>query len=150
MIGMQIQAGQRFGRLTVVEEAPRRKGERWWRCRCDCGREVETEESHLKNGHTKSCGCYRREAPKSKRRDLRGRSYGRLFVLEEDPQRPGFWRCQCSCGRIVSCYKENLTSGSTRSCGCLQDENRRENFARSIHFVEGTNVERIASSACSR
>ena len=39
------------------------------------------EESHLKSGHTKSCGCYRRELPRQRQLDLTGRRYGRLLVL---------------------------------------------------------------------
>ena len=47
--------GQKFGRLTVLEHVCNRK----WRCRCECGKETIVEACHLKNGHTKSCGCLR-------------------------------------------------------------------------------------------
>lgn len=61
--------GLRFGRLTVVEEAARRnKKHRYWLCLCDCGRETIVESSHLRSGHTKSCGCYRMELPREQRR----------------------------------------------------------------------------------
>lgn len=29
-----------------------------WKCRCDCGKEFVTSGVYLRNGHTKSCGCY--------------------------------------------------------------------------------------------
>lgn len=51
--------GQRFGMLTVVERAPNRGKDTMWLCRCDCGNEIASTPSHLKSGHTKSCGCFR-------------------------------------------------------------------------------------------
>lgn len=32
-----------------------------WLCRCDCGSEMMTTSHHLREGHTKSCGCLQRE-----------------------------------------------------------------------------------------
>ena len=54
--------GRRFGRLTALREAG--PGPSWqmrWVCRCDCGREVTVYKANLLSGHTKSCGCLRRE-----------------------------------------------------------------------------------------
>lgn len=54
--------GQKFGRLTVVEEAGRDKRRHvLWRCRCECGQEVIASSDHLRSGHTISCGCFRSE-----------------------------------------------------------------------------------------
>lgn len=54
--------GKIFGRLTVIEEAPRSLvGILRWKCVCVCGIEVIVQGPSLKNGHTKSCGCYMRE-----------------------------------------------------------------------------------------
>jgi hypothetical protein len=54
--------GRRFGRVTVLEfvELNNNGGARW-RCRCDCGTVFETNAASLVHGHTKSCGCYRKE-----------------------------------------------------------------------------------------
>ena len=35
-----------------------------WSCRCDCGKKVKVKAFHLKSGHTKSCGCLRKEIAK--------------------------------------------------------------------------------------
>ena len=35
-----------------------------WECLCDCGNIVNVAGSALKNGNTKSCGCYKREMDK--------------------------------------------------------------------------------------
>lgn len=60
--------GQTINRLVVIREAGRDKGGRvLWLCRClgkngdDCGKEVVVEGNHLRDGHTKSCGCLKRE-----------------------------------------------------------------------------------------
>jgi len=56
--------GQRFGRLIVVEEIGISKhGRIIWKCQCDCGNEHIAISNNLRNGDTKSCGCYRKENP---------------------------------------------------------------------------------------
>ena len=141
--------GKTFGRLTAIQpvvKAGNRK--RFWLCSCTCGGQAVVEESHLKSGHTKSCGCYRRECPRQRQRDLTGRRYGRLLVLGPVVEADGSiqnWECLCDCGKKVVCYKENLYSGSTRSCGCLRDQQRKDRMKKALHFVDGTCIERIAS-----
>lgn len=56
--------GKRYNKLTVIEEAPSKprviKGKvysrRFWKCKCDCGREAVVAQDHLIGGHTTSCG----------------------------------------------------------------------------------------------
>lgn len=55
-------AGQRFGRLTVVEFTGRRGRGSYWRCACDCGRGHVAESRDLRRGDTTSCGCRKLEA----------------------------------------------------------------------------------------
>ena len=54
--------------------------------------------------------------------------------------RPGrmsdYWLCQCDCGKQCICQKENLRSGVTRSCGCLQEAQRKVNMKKTIHFMD--------------
>ena len=140
--------GRRYGRLTVCREIKQAAKSRrhYWLCRCDCGKEKTVEESHLKTGHTKSCGCYRKELPSSRRIDLTGRQFGRLKVLEEadNSNRTGeYWKCVCSCGRLIEASKESLCAGKTKSCGCLQAETRKKKHEKSDSFcrrnLPGTN-----------
>lgn len=54
--------GQRIGRLVVLErDLSRGKRPTMWKCKCDCGNIISAQGSGLRNGHTKSCGCYGRE-----------------------------------------------------------------------------------------
>lgn len=115
-----IQAGQRFGRLTTLEPSDQRKnGYVLWRCRCDCGSELLVESRHLKRGTIHDCGCNSVKA----RRDLRGMRFGRLVVLSETDRRAQggtvVWRCQCDCGRTAEVSSRQLLNGYTKSCGCL-------------------------------
>ncbi len=54
--------GNKYGKLLVLDYIPRSLHKRTkYKCVCDCGNEVIVEGSKLKNGHTKSCGCIRKE-----------------------------------------------------------------------------------------
>lgn len=118
--------GRIFGKLTVVGDSGRRSsnGHLSWRCRCNCeeGKTVDVASAHLISGHTRSCGCLRRELGRKKRIDLTGRRYGRLMVEGDSGRRTRgrmvLWRCRCKCGETVYVQTGNLKNGNTRSCGC--------------------------------
>lgn len=61
--------------------------------------------------------------------DVVGKKFGRLVVLKELPERIGnriVCECQCDCGNVIDVKKMYLTTGESRSCGCIksgQDEN---------------------------
>lgn len=60
--------GQRFSRLLVLEESGREEsGNILWKCRCDCGAIKVVCGVSLRSGHTKSCGCLRREIASSRK-----------------------------------------------------------------------------------
>lgn len=67
--------------------------------------------------------------------DLSGRRFGRLTVLwpicytRSNQIR---WLCQCSCGNFSFPTRGELIQVHTRSCGCLEIENRR-----TVHLVHG-------------
>jgi len=60
--------------------------------------------------------------------DLTGKVFNRLTVLgdfgDRDNQNKIKWKCQCICGAIKYISGPQLKSGKTKSCGCLQTENR--------------------------
>lgn len=105
--------GQRYGSLTAIKYC----GNSRWLFRCDCGNEKIILGSNVRKGTTKSCGCQQNNPP----RDLTGKRYGRLTVLKYDGN--AHWLCRCSCGTIKSIFVSDFTSGRTRSCGCLANEN---------------------------
>lgn len=57
--------GKRFGRLTVIElDHIGNYRSTWWKCHCDCGKEVVVYRGSLTSGDTVSCGCYHEEFKK--------------------------------------------------------------------------------------
>lgn len=122
--------GQRYGRLEVIEESDPHytSGGRkiyMWECRCDCGNTIKVSTAHLRSGHTVSCGCKGRESLKHEINDLVGKKFGRLTVVEQAPYRTYGrvrWKCVCDCGNHIEVDGCHLTSGHTKSCGCLRSE----------------------------
>lgn len=58
-------AGYRFGRLMAIRPLRRRHtttGAVRWACLCDCGNSVTVASTSLRSGHTRSCGCWHRDA----------------------------------------------------------------------------------------
>lgn len=55
--------GQKFHRLTVIEFSHIEKNPHrvYWKCLCDCGNIISTRSASLRNGHAKSCGCFKSE-----------------------------------------------------------------------------------------
>lgn len=63
-------------------------------------------------------------------KNLAGQKFSRLTVLGEAGRTPGqnvIWNCACACGGSAQATSRNLTSGKTRSCGCLQREKAAAN-----------------------
>lgn len=110
--------GQLFGRLTAVSYA----GDRRWNCVCVCGASTCVSTQQLKNGHSTSCGCFRKEyLSMLKTVDLSGRKFGRLTVISHagaTKQAKAKWNCICECGTEKAVVGSALVNGSLISCGC--------------------------------
>ena len=77
---IDLQPGQRSGRLVVVERAGSKPGggQRLWVCRCDCGLLVHVAGSELKRGRVRSCGCLGQES-RSKTHRRHGKAGTRIY-----------------------------------------------------------------------
>lgn len=79
-------SGQTFGRLTALSRAPNQvhrgggKATRW-NCICFCGKAVTVLAHSLTKGNTKSCGCWKREAPNGMTTHGHARGYKRSGTL---------------------------------------------------------------------
>ena len=79
--------GPRFGRLTITERCGTDSGgNAKWLCICDCGGDTIATTSHLRGGHTQSCGCLRMERLKTEGKVTRFKekhalSYSRLYRI---------------------------------------------------------------------
>lgn len=57
-------------------------------------------------------------------KDLTGQRFGKLTVIGIGTRKNNaiVWECQCDCGNVTTVRGSNLTSGLTKSCGCLRAE----------------------------
>lgn len=130
--------GKKFGRLTVVKPLKERKnGAIQYLCKCECGNESKVRGDQLKDGTTKSCGCLYDEMT----HELTGKKFGRLTAIRKTDIQRGiakyiYWECECKCGSKTVVSSNSLVGGHTRSCGCLQDEWRRNYSGKKHHFYK--------------
>ena len=122
--------GKVFEKLTVIERAEKpngvKGGDAYWLCKCECGTETIVMGKSLKNGKTKSCGCYRHE---KNVKNLIGLKFGKLTVVRElelNQEGRQLWECQCDCGNIHVTNGRNLQMGTCSSCGCLTSKGEAE------------------------
>ena len=97
--------GQKFNKLYVLKKADNKKSRIFWLCRCDCGNTRTLPGNHLKNGHTKSCGCLRpNKSIKKTCKNCRT-----LFLIKENRLKENKGRGTFCCD---NCYKQyQKTSG---------------------------------------
>lgn len=122
--------GNKYTRLTVLEYAEERYQKYYnghhrttWKCQCDCGNICYVTSENLKRGDTPSCGCITKENRRASLKDLSGQRYGHLTVLKWIGTIQGnskYW-VKCDCGKEYEIYAQNLTQGSTQSCGCAKE-----------------------------
>lgn len=118
--------GRVFGRLTVIKKSGTQDnpGRIMWDCKCDCGNKCRVRGDVLRRPDgkgTRSCGCIIAN-------DLTGRRFGRIKVLGRAGRRGKrgetyLYKVQCDCGKAWTVTSCQLTSGDTKSCGCLSREN---------------------------
>lgn len=114
---LKILIGQKFSKLTVIEEGISRHGHTTWKCQCDCGNIKIVVGSHLKAGYIKSCGDSK---CRPNFQDLTGQKFGRLTAIEFSHIEKGhasIWKYQCDCGKFVLYRSDQVKSGHTKTCG---------------------------------
>ncbi len=131
-------AGQRFGRLQVIEKAYNKNRNTYWKCVCDCGNVVVKRGVSLKRGETKSCGCYNRDLTIA-----RNKSWA--YKMPQDKRLYGIYY-----GMRTRCY--NKTDSSYRSYGArgitvcdewLEDFYAFQDWAFSNGYREDLSIDRI-------
>ena len=116
--------GLRFGKLVVVKDVGRKNRRVLWECKCDCGESTNIISTSLMGGHTTSCGC-------ANVKGLIGQRFGKLVVMGYTKKRSRgsvIWKCKCDCGKYKNVVSKSLTSGGTKSCGCLSQGVDHHNY----------------------
>lgn len=110
--------GLKFNRLTVIEEISKQLKSHnriKWLCKCDCGNEVIVSANKLANGHTKSCGCIRKEVDYGK---------GRRKEFGESAKNMLIWTYKYNAKRknleflLTDDELTKLFEGNCHYCGC--------------------------------
>lgn len=86
-----------------------------------------------------------------KLKDLKGQRFGRLVVIEEAEKgknRKRRWLCLCDCGGTTTTTTYRLTSGNSKSCGCLTRESARARHLK--HGGKGSRLYNIWKNARQR
>jgi hypothetical protein len=111
--------GKKFGTLVVLSRAKSncKRSIAYWKCICECSKEIVARGSHLMSGNVKSCGrCFLIK-------DITGKVYGKLkAICVSKYENRVRWLCQCECGNKITVQQTNLSSGHVRSCGCSSQD----------------------------
>ena len=78
-----------------------------------------------------------------KMKNLKGQKFGRLTAIcpvGKNRQGAILWLCNCDCGNDTVVEGRSLTSGATRSCGCLDREAHKFRPNRTTHGKSGTRL----------
>lgn len=68
----------KYNRLTLVRHDKTIEGKSYWICTCDCGTVCSIRIDSVKNGHTKSCGCFKKERDSQTKH---GKVYTRMYTI---------------------------------------------------------------------
>lgn len=114
---------QTFTYLTPIQYI---KGGKWL-CKCKCGNECIVDTRNLKSGHSKSCGCLKKETKNVF--DMSNFENENIKVLERagsDEQQIALWKCLCkNCGNTFITRGSSIRAGYTNSCGCVHSKNEQ-------------------------
>lgn len=88
----------------------------------------------------------------SKLIDITEQKFGRLIVLKykgKSKYGHSVWLCKCVCGNKKIINKSSLTSGGTKSCGCLQKEMVKLYKKEKPNFIHGMSHTTFHNKWCS-
>lgn len=81
---------------------------------------------------------------------IAGKKFNKLTVLKKTDEKASksyLWLCKCDCGNFTKTKKWNITSGNTKSCGCLKmDVVKMMNRQNTSHGMSGTKIYRVWES----
>lgn len=113
-----------FGRLTALKPVGINKfRQELWECLCSCGNICVVNNHALTSRNTSSCGCLRFLRGYIVK-DLTNKRFGKLLIIKHVGfnKNRAIWLCLCDCGKEKNVTIDNLSSGTTVSCGCEQQE----------------------------
>ena len=102
-------------------------------CNIETTLSINTLKIGRYNKNSCRCGCTRSGIKP-------GDKFSRLTVIKRDIQNQPYgrisWICQCECGNYITVIGKSLKDGNTKSCGCLNIENRVKNLSKVFDSLE--------------
>ena len=126
--------GDKVGELTLLSFKVNEDNCIRWECECSCGKKLYLKSTELNNRRT----CGNHFNPK----DIEGKVFNNFTVLKALNFHKGgnrYYSCKCNCGNIFETGRNNILSGHTKSCGCLNKlhlENQKFGFLNVIKEVD--------------
>lgn len=132
--------GKKFGRWTVLKQVedyifPNGEHRKQWLCKCECGTERIVLGKILRNGQSKSCGCWRNEKAK-KDSTTHGMSHSRLYNIYSNMKD----RCY---NKKTSSYKRYGGRGIKICQEWLDDFENFKNWALPNGYNDSLTIDRI-------
>lgn len=121
MTPSEIKPGMKFGNWEVIDFSHTNSHRiKYFNCRClVCGTIKPVRGTSLISGQSTACS-------RKCMNDLTGQIFGNWTVISRDNSRPRYWNCECKCGTRKSVYGSSLTTGKSKSCGCLSIQHTKE------------------------
>lgn len=121
-------AGKRFANLTVICYSHKSEfGAIYWLCKCDCGNEKIIQGNSLRNGNTKSCGCFSRQKTWE---SISGEKHWNWRGGTSNEKYPDEWTDE---------LRENIRNRDNHKCqypDCVYDDTK-ENKKLDVHHIDG-------------
>lgn len=120
---------KQIGELTILSISDPLKElnyNRLCKCKCSCGKEIETRLISVLRGKSQSCGHISRFAKKDYSEYV-NKQFGELTILSISEPIKALksnrrCTCKCSCGKEVETSLNDVLRGSTTSCGHVHRE----------------------------
>jgi hypothetical protein len=135
-------SGIQQGFLTILYCAQEKKENRSaFVCLCECGKYTLISSASLRKGQ-QSCGCMSASIRRKKLQDdISNQTFGFLTAQKPDDSKPGYWICECTCGKYKSIARSSLIRGSSKSCGCKSKELNSLSHIKSVDI--GTKIGKL-------
>jgi hypothetical protein len=125
---------QKFGKWTALKRVGSDKNRNAvWACVSETGEKRDIPAKSLW-GYLRSS-----ERKEARIKDMHGQKFGRLTVKKwvgKYRSTYSIYQCQCDCGKTKDVRLCNLTSGGTRSCGCLRKGSRLIKISCATNIIE--------------